>query len=91
MGGGSVTAIRTFIGGAVGRGQVGASLPGLGLVASLAALAVLARGVVLTLALQVAVLQQAQRGVQVTLTPGDGTHTDMQRGFRGQSRGWLSG
>lgn len=60
---------RTAVGGSVGRWQVGTSLPGLGLEALLAALAVLASGVVLTLALEVPVLQQALGGMEVTLAP----------------------
>lgn len=60
---------RTAVGGSVGRWQVGTSLPGLGLEALLAALAVLASGVVLTLALEVTVLQQALGGMEVTLAP----------------------
>ncbi|TNN51584.1 hypothetical protein EYF80_038223 [Liparis tanakae] len=43
---------------------VGTSLPGLGFEALLAALAVLARGVVFTLALEVPILQQALGGVE---------------------------
>lgn len=61
--------VRTDVGGSVGCWQVGTSLPGLGFEALPAALAVLARGVVFTLALEVPVLQQALGGVEVTLTP----------------------
>ena len=61
--------VRTGVGGPVGGRQVGPCLPGLGFEALLAALAVLARGVVFTLALEVPVLQQALGGVEVTLTP----------------------
>lgn len=64
-----VSCARTAVGGSVGRWQVGTSLPGLGLEALLAALAVLASGVVLTLALEVTVLQQALGGMEVTLAP----------------------
>lgn len=60
---------RTAVGGSVGCWQVGTSLPGLGFEALLAALAVLASGVVLTLALEVPILQQALGGVEVTLAP----------------------
>lgn len=61
--------VRTGVGGSIGYWQVGTSLPGLGFEALPAALAVLASGVVFTLALEVPVLQQALGGVEVTLTP----------------------
>lgn len=60
---------RTGVGASIGRWQVGTSLPGLGFEALPAALAVLARRVVFTLALEVPVLQQALGGMEVTLTP----------------------
>lgn len=60
---------RTAVGGSVGCRQVGTGLPGLGFEALLAALAVLASGVVLTLALEVPVQQQALGGMEVTLAP----------------------
>lgn len=60
---------RTGVGGSIGRWQVGTSLPGLGFEALPAALAVLPRRVVFTLALEVPVLQQALGGMEVTLTP----------------------
>lgn len=60
---------RTAVGGSIGRWQVGTSLPGLGFEALLAALAVRASGVVLTLALEVPILQQALGGMEVTLAP----------------------
>lgn len=63
--------VRTAVGGSIGCWQVGTSLPGLGFEALPAALAVLAGGVVLTLALEVPVLQQALGGMEVTLTPAD--------------------
>ena len=77
--------IRTGVGGSVGRRQVGASLPGLGLEALFAALAVGARGVVLTHALEVTVLEQALGGVEVTLTPArpESTHTCVRRPVSG--------
>lgn len=61
--------VRTGVGGSVGCWQVGTSLPGLGFEALPAALAVLAGGVVFTLALEVPILQQALGGMEVTLTP----------------------
>ena len=67
--------VLTGVGGAVGRRQVRAGLPGLGLEALFAALAVGAGGVVFTLALEVTVLEQALRGVEVTLTPAQTEHT----------------
>lgn len=63
--------IRTAVGGPVGRWQVGTSFPGFGFEALPAALAVLASGVVFTLALEGPVLQQALGGVEVTLTPSN--------------------
>lgn len=63
--------VLTAVGGPIGCWQVGTSLPGLGFEALPAALAVLAGGVVLTLALEVPVLQQALGGMEVTLTPSD--------------------
>lgn len=61
--------VRTAVGGSIRCWQVGTSLPGLGFEALSAALAVLASGVVLTLALEVPILQQALGGMEVTLTP----------------------
>lgn len=61
--------VRTCVGGSIGCWQVGTSLPGLGFEALPAALAVLASGVVFTLALEVSILQQALGGMEVTLTP----------------------
>lgn len=63
--------IRTAVGGPVGRWQVGTSFPGLGFEALPAALAVLASGVVFTLALEGPVLQQALGGVEVALAPSN--------------------
>lgn len=63
--------IRTAVGGPVGRWQVGTGFPGFGFEALPAALAVLAGGVVFTLALEGPVLQQALGGVEVTLTPSN--------------------
>lgn len=63
--------IRTAVGGPVGRWQVGTGFPGFGFEALPAALAVLASGVVFTLALEGPVLQQALGGVEVTLTPSN--------------------
>lgn len=69
--------VRTGVGGSIGRWQVGTSLPGLGFEALPAALAVLASGVVLALALEVPILQQALGGMEVTLTPSKkGEQTD---------------
>lgn len=61
----------TRVGGSVGCRQVGTCFPGLGFEALLAALAVLACGVVFTLALEVPaiLIWQALGGVEVTLTP----------------------
>lgn len=66
-----MSGVRTAVGGPVGCWQVGTSLPGLGFEALPAALAVLAGGVVLTLTLEVPILQQALGGMEVTLTPSD--------------------
>lgn len=66
---------RTAVGASVGRWQVGTGLPGLGFEALLAALAVLAGGVVLTLALEVPIQQQALGGMEVTLAPERHRHS----------------
>ena len=61
--------VRTAVGGSVGCRQVGTGLPGFGFEALLAALAVLASGVVFTLTLEVPIQQQALGGMEVTLAP----------------------
>lgn len=66
-----MSGVRTAVGGSIRSWQVGTGLPGLGFEALPAALAVLAGGVVLTLALEVPILQQALGGMEVTLTPSD--------------------
>jgi len=75
-----VLRLRTGVGASIGGWQVGTSLPGLGFEALLAALAVLARGVVFTLALEVPILQQALGGVEVTLTPFRGKKEEKKKG-----------
>lgn len=64
--------VRTGVWGSVRCWQVGPCFPGLGFEPLLAALAVLAGGVVFTLALEVALTHQALGGMEVTLTPGGG-------------------
>lgn len=61
--------VRTGVGGSGGCRQVGTCFPGLGFEALLASLAVLAGGVVFTLALEVPISQQALGGMEVTLAP----------------------
>lgn len=55
----------------MGQRQVGASSPGPCAEVLLALAAVGARGVVLTLALQAALVHRAQVGMQVAFTPGE--------------------
>lgn len=71
--------IRTGVGSSIRCWQVGTSFPGFGFEALLAALTILARGVVFTLALEVPVLQQALRGMEVTLTPVEEKQTTQVR------------
>lgn len=62
--------LLTCIGGPVGERQVGPCPPGPGTKVLLALATVLARGVVLTLALEAALFEGAQVGVEVAFTPG---------------------
>lgn len=62
--------LLTCIGGPVGERQVGPCSPGPGAKVLLALAAVLPRGVVLALALEAALFEGAQVGVEVAFTPG---------------------